>query len=103
MKLTRLIRICTECNMNWVAPIWEPKWLSIKMAKESHGEYHDMVLNPESNPIAKAWIEQERERIIALIDQKHTAHKGDRTHNDSGECTACEVIAVIKDDNVSEK
>lgn len=41
-------------------------------------------------------IEKERERIIALIDQKHTPHEGDTTHNESGECTACEVIALIK-------
>jgi hypothetical protein len=41
----------------------------------------------------------ERERIIDLIDQKHTAHEGDETHNESGECTACEVIELIKGEN----
>lgn len=42
---------------------------------------------------------EERERIIKLLDQKHTATEGDKTHNESANCTACEVIALIKGEN----
>ena len=81
--------------MNWVAPIWEPKWLSIKMAKESHTEYHDMVLNPESNPIAIAWMKHERERIIALLEAHATGECGFGVTHD--------LTKLIKDDNASQE
>ena len=42
---------------------------------------------------------QEQNRIIKLLDQKHNATYGDKTHNESGNCTACEVIALIKGEN----
>lgn len=56
-----------DCNMNWISPIWEPKWLSIIMAKENHDDYHAKVINPYTNPIAIAWMELERERIIKVL------------------------------------
>ena len=43
--------------------------------------------------------EVEQERIIKLLDQKHLAHENDATHNKSGECLACELIALIKGEN----
>lgn len=63
------------------------------------------VNNPLIKPLSKVAMfdkaierakKETEERIIALLDQKHTPHEGDQTHNESGECTACEVIAFIE-------
>ena len=42
---------------------------------------------------------QEQNRIVQLIDQKHNPTDNDKTHNESGNCTACEFIALIKGEN----
>lgn len=34
--------------------------------------------------------------VIKLLDQNHNPTEGDKVHNASGNCTACEVIARIK-------
>ena len=53
--------------------------------------------------IVRRLIEQAEQsteqRIIKLLDQKHTATEGDKTHNKSGNCTACEVMVLIKGEN----
>jgi hypothetical protein len=41
-------------------------------------------------------VKATEERIIKLLDQKHNSTVSDTAHNQSGNCTACEVIALIK-------
>lgn len=38
-------------------------------------------------------------RIIELLDGKHNATNGDLVHNESGNCTVCVAIALIKGDD----
>ena len=44
-------------------------------------------------------VKATEDRIIKLLDQKHIPHDGDKVHNESGNCTACEIIAFIKGEN----
>ncbi len=32
---------------------------------------------------------------ILVLDQKHMATAGDKTHNESGQCLACEVMQIL--------
>lgn len=44
----------------------------------------------------KDGIRAERQRIIQLFESKHEATKGDKIHNQSGKCSACQSLALIK-------
>ena len=74
MKLLKTIIICDECQMPYYKALWEPEWLAKLAAKELHLEWHEMVMNPETTPLAIEWRKWERERIIKLLEEQLAAH-----------------------------
>jgi hypothetical protein len=98
MKITSKVAICNECGMEWIKPFWEPKWLSRIGAADAHLLYHDTALKdqeqPEKHPLVIAWREWERERIIALLEEK-------LSEDYNGNCfmSVVRVIALIKGEN----
>jgi len=56
------------------------------------------VLEFGNERFLEGWNGQQ-ERIMKLLDQKHTPTDGDTIHNESGNCVSCEVIALIKGEN----
>lgn len=69
MKLISTVIMCHECEMPYYKAFWEPMWLAKLAVKDTHAEWHDMAMNPETTPLAKAWRKWERERIIEIIER----------------------------------
>ncbi len=70
MKLISTVIMCHECEMPYYKAFWEPMWLARLAVKDTHAEWHDMAMNPETTPLAKVWREWERNRIIKLLEDE---------------------------------
>ena len=72
MKLLKTVIVCNECQMPYYKTPWEPMWLVKLATRDTHPEWHDMALNPETTPLAIDWRRWERERIIELLSENWT-------------------------------
>lgn len=70
MKLLKTVTICEECQMPYYKAPWEPMWLARRAAKDAHTEWHEMAMFPETNPLAQAWMQRERDNITKILKQK---------------------------------
>lgn len=80
MKLLKTVIVCDECQMPYYKTPWEPMWLVKLAAKDTHSEWHDMALNPETTPLAIDWRRWERERIIKLLEEDGYMLESDKNH-----------------------
>lgn len=70
MKLTKEIILCAECQFPYYKCLWEPLWLAKKAAIPHHDEWHEAMTEPQKHRLISGWREWERQRIIAMLEEK---------------------------------